>query len=267
MARKISQTGINLIIQFEGCRLTAYQDSVKVWTIGYGHTAGVTQGMHITQAEAEAFLRQDLTKFEGYVNNNVYVPVTASLNQNQFDALVSFAYNCGQENLKKLCKNRTLEQIAAAIPKYNKAGGVELTGLIRRRAAEQALYNTASDGSTNTVTQYQTAAKIVPSTNCLILQKAINHDKIAKLTEDGKCGPKTKAAINKVLLKAKLNKTTGKYVVGSTGETVRFVQMRLGIAEDGLYGAGTRTAVIAWQEEHNLTVDGIVGPATLMTMV
>lgn len=145
--RKLGQAGLNLIMQFEGCRLTAYQCAAGVWTIGYGHTAGVTPGQTITKAQAEEYLRQDCKKFDSYVNNKAYVPITEQLNQNQFDALVSFAYNCGAGNLKKLCTGRTAAQIAAAMPLYNKAAGKVMTGLVRRRAAEVELFNTAVAGS------------------------------------------------------------------------------------------------------------------------
>lgn len=149
MANKtLSQAGLRLIMQFEGCRLTAYQCSAGVWTIGYGHTAGVKKGMSITQAQAEDYLRQDCDKYAAYVNNRSYVPIVDSLNQNQFDALVSFAYNCGAGNLKKLCADRTAKQIAAALPLYNKAAGKTLNGLIRRRAAEVKLFNTPVGGNT-----------------------------------------------------------------------------------------------------------------------
>ena len=139
--RKIGQAGLALIKQYEGCRLAAYRCAVGVWTIGYGHTAGVHSGMTITQAQADAYLQQDIAKFEGYVNNPAYVPITANLNQNQFDALVSFAFNLGAGNLRKLCKGRTAAQIARTMPNYNKAAGKVLAGLKRRRAAEQALFN------------------------------------------------------------------------------------------------------------------------------
>ena len=139
--RKIGQAGLALIKQYEGCRLAAYRCAAGVWTIGYGHTAGVHSGMTITQAQADAYLQQDIAKFEGYVNNPAYVPITANLNQNQFDALVSFAFNLGVGNLRKLCKGRTAAQIARTMPNYNKAAGKVLAGLRRRRAAEQALFN------------------------------------------------------------------------------------------------------------------------------
>lgn len=139
--RKIGQAGLALIKQYEGCRLAAYRCAADVWTIGYGHTAGVHSGMMITQAQADAYLQQDIAKFEGYVNNPAYVPITKQLNQNQFDALVSFAFNLGAGNLRKLCKGRTAAQIAQAMTQYCKANGKVRAGLKRRRAAEQALFN------------------------------------------------------------------------------------------------------------------------------
>lgn len=151
--RKISQVGLDLIKQFEGCRLTAYQCSAGVWTIGYGHTAGVHRGMKITQAQADAYLKQDVAKFEKYVNNASYVPFTSKLNQNQFDALVSFVFNLGQGNLMKLCKGRTINQIPSAMQQYCKANGKTLPGLQRRRKAEAALYNKKVQSSTGTTTK------------------------------------------------------------------------------------------------------------------
>lgn len=139
--KRIGQAGLALIKQYEGCRLAAYRCAAGVWTIGYGHTAGVHSGMTITQAQADAYLQQDIAKFEGYVNNPAYVPITTNLNQNQFDALVSFAFNLGAGNLRKLCKGRTAAQIAQAMTQYCKANGKVLAGLKRRRAAEQALFN------------------------------------------------------------------------------------------------------------------------------
>lgn len=140
--RKISSAGVDLIKKFEGCRLTAYKPipTEALYTIGWG-SYGVKEGTTITQAEADALLLKDLAKFEAYVNNKTYVPLTAILTQNQFDALVSFAFNCGQGSLQTLCKGRSLKEIAESIPKYNKGGGKVLAGLVRRRAAEVALFN------------------------------------------------------------------------------------------------------------------------------
>lgn len=150
--RKIGQAGLALIKQFEGCRLTAYQCSAGVWTIGYGHTAGVHKGMKITQAQAEEYLKHDVAKFEKYVNNPSYVPFTDKLNQNQFDALVSFAFNLGQGNVKKLCTGRTMNQIPSAMQRYGKAAGKTLPGLQRRRKAEAALYNKKVESCTGATT-------------------------------------------------------------------------------------------------------------------
>ncbi len=150
--RRIGQAGLALIKQFEGCRLIAYQCSAGVWTIGYGHTAGVYKGMKITQAQADAFLKQDIAKFEKYINNPSYVPFTAQLNQNQFDALVSFAFNLGQGNVKKLCTGRTMNQIPSVMQQYCKAAGKTLPGLQRRRKAEAALYNKKVESCTGATT-------------------------------------------------------------------------------------------------------------------
>lgn len=132
---KTSNNGLTLVKQFEGCRLTAYKCPAGVWTIGYGHTAGVKQGMTITQEQADNYLKSDLVIYENHVNT-----LNRSFNQNEFDALVSFTYNCGAGSLQTLCKNRTNAQIADALLLYNKAGGKTLEGLTRRRKAERELF-------------------------------------------------------------------------------------------------------------------------------
>ena len=134
---KISQRGIDLIKKFEGCRLTAYRCPAGVWTIGYGHTLGVRSGDKITQDQADYFLREDIKKYESHVNRYLE---QYSWNQNQFDALVSFAFNLG--NITGLTKagTRSNAQIADAILLYNKAAGVTLPGLIRRRQEEHDLF-------------------------------------------------------------------------------------------------------------------------------
>ena len=132
---KTSPNGIALIKKFDGCRLTAYKCPAGVWTIGWGHTAGVKEGQKITQEQADKYLVEDLKAFEKYVIN-----LNLPLNQNQFDALVSFTYNCGPGNLKTLVRNRTLQQIADALLLYNKSAGVTLNGLVRRRKEERGLF-------------------------------------------------------------------------------------------------------------------------------
>lgn len=135
---KINDAGLNLIKSFEGCKLKAYQDAVGVWTIGWGHTSGVKAGQVITQAKADEYLKKDLAKFEKAVDKIN----TVDFNENQFSALVSFAYNCGTGNLNKLCIGRTKVEIGSKMLEYNKAKGKVLAGLTRRRRAENKLYNT-----------------------------------------------------------------------------------------------------------------------------
>ena len=153
MAMKTSSKGVSLIKSFEGCRLKAYKCPAGVWTIGYGHTAGVKEGDTITQEQADDYLRNDLAKYEKAVENynGIY-----HFNQNQFDALVSFTYNCGVGNLKNLTQSgkRTIAQISTKLPLYNKAGGVVLRGLQRRRAAEKALFDSYIKSDKTDTTKY-----------------------------------------------------------------------------------------------------------------
>lgn len=143
---RISDKGISLIKQFEGLRLTSYQDSVGVWTIGYGWTQPVDgkpirPGMTIKEETAERLLRTGLVGYESDVSKLVKVKLT----QGQFDALVSFAYNLGARALSTstlLQKLNSGDYAGAAdeFPRWNKAGGKVLLGLTRRREAERALF-------------------------------------------------------------------------------------------------------------------------------
>ena len=136
---KISENGLNLIKSFESCKLKAYKcvSTEKYYTIGWGHYgANVKADMVITQEQADSMLISDVAKYEKYVN-----ATGLELNQNQFDALVSFTYNCGNGNLKKLITNRTLPEISEALLLYNKSGGKVLAGLTRRRKAEKMLFD------------------------------------------------------------------------------------------------------------------------------
>jgi len=133
--------GIELIRHFEGCRLNAYLCPAGVWTIGYGHTADVKEGDSIDQEAAEAFLIKDLEKFEQAVTRLVEVPLT----QQQFDALVSWTFNLGAGNLaastllRKL-NNYQYAEVPEQMMRWVRAGGKVLDGLVRRRAAEAALF-------------------------------------------------------------------------------------------------------------------------------
>jgi lysozyme len=136
MARQINQRGLTLIEQFEGLRLTAYNDGVGVQTIGYGHTQGVKVGDVISQAQAEAFLREDLSEAEAAVEHQLG---EQEVTDNQFAALVSFAFNLGEGNLHQLLK-RGLEQVPQRILLFDHAGGKQMLGLTRRRKAERELF-------------------------------------------------------------------------------------------------------------------------------
>jgi len=141
-----SDKGIALIKEFEGCKLTAYQDSVGVWTIGYGWTQPVDgkpirAGMTIKQETAERLLKTGLVSYESDVSRLVKVGMT----QGQFDALVSFTYNLGARSLSTSTLLRKLNAgdytgAAAEFMSWNKAGGKVLNGLTRRREAERALF-------------------------------------------------------------------------------------------------------------------------------
>ena len=139
---KISNKGIALIKEYEGCKLKAYVCPAKVLTIGWGSTGShVKSGETITQAEADALLMKDLVRFENGVEKLVTVPMT----QGMYDALVSFSFNLGLGNLKSstlLKKVNAGDKAGAAneFKKWVKAGGVTLAGLVRRREAERKLF-------------------------------------------------------------------------------------------------------------------------------
>ena len=143
---KTGQAGIDLIKKYEGCRLTAYRCPAGVWTIGYGHTAGVKQGQRITAAQAESYLRADLEKYEKKVDKYG----SYGWNQNEFDALVSFAYNVGSIDGLTAKGTRSRAEIAEKMPAYNKAAGKVLAGLTRRRQTERQLFLKSCTGATGT---------------------------------------------------------------------------------------------------------------------
>ena len=134
-------TGKDLIKQFEGCKLKAYLCPAGVPTIGYGHTVGVSLGREITQKQADTLLDIDYAQFLRDVEALLKVPV----NENQLGALTSFAFNLGVGALKKSTLLKLLNggdpsSAAKEFDKWTKAGGVVLPGLVKRRAAERALF-------------------------------------------------------------------------------------------------------------------------------
>lgn len=143
MTWPINQEGVNLIKEYEGLHLTPYRCPAGIWTIGYGHTRTVKSGMTITKNEADKLLSDDLQIVARIVQNLVKVP----LDENQFAALVSFAFNVGIGNfenstLLKLLNRGWYDQVPAQLMRWVKSNGEVLGGLSRRRAAEARLWNT-----------------------------------------------------------------------------------------------------------------------------
>lgn len=284
---KTSQNGINLIKKFEGCKLKAYKCAAGVWTIGYGHTAGVKSTNVITEAKAKEYLKEDLAKFEKNVEkyNEKY-----KWNQNEFDALVSFAFNIGNVDQLTAGGTRSGATIAEKILLYNKANGKELAGLKKRRQAERELFltpvktyvskNKSTDGSgiIRAVQQWL-------NTTYGSYIKACETCGNAQLETDGLYGAKTKAALT-VALQVWLNaefscgiKITGrwndeterackKYVAIYQGDTSRGAQIVQAILYCNKYNpqlfaeefnADCEASLKAYQKEHNLKDDGIAG--------
>lgn len=143
--RTVSENGVALTMQFEGCDLEAYPDPgtrADPWTVGFGHTGrDVKKGMKITQAQADAWLHADLAKAAACVNANVRVPIT----QNQFDALTDFCFNVGAGNfvassLLRLLNAGNYAATATQFDRWNLAAGRILPGLVKRRIAERQLF-------------------------------------------------------------------------------------------------------------------------------
>ena len=140
---KINKEGLSIIKQCEGCRLKAYLCPSLIPTIGYGHTTGVKLGDIITQADADRYLLQDIKRFEQVVSALVKVPI----NENQFSALVSFAFNVGVSNLKSstLLKKLNLRDYKGCSNEFDRwvygSNKKPLEGLKKRRKLERELFN------------------------------------------------------------------------------------------------------------------------------
>ena len=134
---KASQTLIAALKKFEVCSLTAYQDSAGVWTIGYGHTAGVKKGDKVTRYQAEQFLKEDLQKFEAVANKCKNITT-----QGRFDAILDFIYNCGPTNFNNSTLKKYIEggrktwEIQEQFMRWVNSGGKKLGGLVTRRIWE-----------------------------------------------------------------------------------------------------------------------------------
>jgi lysozyme len=185
---KYSAAGLELTKQFEGLELKAYQDSVGVWTIGYGHTGtDVKAGLTITEDQASVLLAADVAWAVTCVNKSV----TSAINQNQFDAMVDFVFNLGcaafgGSTLLKMVNAGDFAGAAGQFGRWNKAGGKVLAGLTKRRTAEAALFQKAPT----------TAAASAPAGVSVIRAAA------AKVSEDAvEAKSAVKAAAKKVTTK------------------------------------------------------------------
>jgi lysozyme len=252
--RHINEVGLKLLTTFEGCEekfndggvdlLRSYDDSVGVWTIGYGHTGtAIVPGLTITQAEAEEFLRQDLEKFESYVEDLVQV----ELNVDQFSALVCFCYNTGPgeegfggSTLLRLLNGGDFEGAADQFTRWNKGGGKPMLGLTRRRLAERSLFRSEPWEAALT---YEGPLDIVANVDRPSLSTA------------SATGPRTLKLTDPVM----------------QGEDVQVLQkalIQLGFAvnSDGFFGPKTDAAVRQLQAQKGLEVDGLAGMTTLQSI-
>ena len=194
---KVSQNGIELLKQFEGCRLTAYKclPSEQYYTIGYGHYGSdVRIGMKITQKEAEELLKKDLERYEYQVNcyDNIY-----HWSQNEFDALLSFAYNLGSIHQLTNYGKRDRKTIAEKMLLYVNSGGVKIPGLVTRRKKEQELFLKDSTPSADPVIIAKPTLRkgMKNSKQVRILQENLNKAINAALVIDGSYGSLTKQAV------------------------------------------------------------------------
>lgn len=289
---KTSQTGIDLIKKFEGCRLKAYKCAAGVWTIGYGHTSGVKSTNVITQEKAEELLRADLEKFEKNVMkyNEKY-----KWSQNEFDALVSFAFNIGSIDKLTAGGTRSRATIAEKMLLYNNAGGKVLAGLAKRRQAERELFLKKPEVAP--VQQYVSKNKTTDGSGLIrAVQQWLNKEygKYIKKSEacgyslleiDGKNGSKTKAALT-IALQVWLNdfedislkvdgefgaktKAACKIVSTTINAYTRGAQIVQAILYcnkynpqlfDEAFNKDCENALKAYQTDHGLKEDGIAGP-------
>ncbi|MEO0397399.1 MAG: glycoside hydrolase family protein [Cyanobacteria bacterium P01_A01_bin.137] len=239
----MNQEGFKLLTTFEGLELEAYDDGGGVWTIGYGHTKGVFEGMTITQTQADQFLRDDLEIFESYVNDVVNV----SLNDDQFSALVCFCFNVGQgsagfggSTLLKLLNQSDYTGAAEQFTRWNKVNGKAWLGLTRRRLAEQALFNSQPWGPFR---NYNGPVEVFGTKPAEVFEA--KEDRVLKLSDPIMKGEDVRR-LQKALIDAG-------FFVGASGA-------------DGSFGEATDKAVRQLQAQKNLTIDGLAGSKTLQAL-
>lgn len=268
-----SDKGIDLITSFEGLVLSAYYDVARVPTIGYGHTSGVNIGDTCTKEQAYLWLKEDLKSSESKVSKYSGY----NWNQNEFDALVSFAFNIG--NIDQLTANgtRTREVIANKMIEYVNAGvHKNVEGLVRRRQTERALFLSGTYDefplATNGLERVSEVQEWLSSVyyKLTIDDIAGNETKKALVTAlqfqlnaqfnkgiaiDGIFGSKTKAACVNVRM-------------GATGEITKVLQALLkcyydeSLLVDGIFGLATNWCVCSYQDHNILAPDGVAGKET-----
>jgi GH24 family phage-related lysozyme (muramidase) len=224
-SRHINPEGFKLLTTFEGCKLIAYDDGAGVWTIGYGHTKNVHQGTSITQAQAEQLLREDLEKFESFVEDAVKV----SVNDARFSALVCFCFNVGPgknglggSTLLKLLNQDDFQGAANEFPRWNKVNGQPWLGLTRRRLAEQALF--LGQPWKPFLNYQETTLRVLKLT-----EPAMKGEDVRQLQE----------ALNRVGANIKVDGIFGV----DTDKVLRQFQQQKGLAGDGIAGAVTQKAL------------------------
>ncbi len=224
-SRHINPEGFELLTTFEGCKLIAYDDGAGVWTIGYGHTKNVHQGTSITQAQAEQLLREDLEKFESFVEDAVKV----SVNDDRFSALVCFCFNVGSgkngfggSTLLKLLNQDDFQGAANEFPRWNKVNGNAWLGLTRRRLAEQALF--LGKPWKPFLNYQETTLRVLKLT-----EPAMKGEDVRQLQE----------ALNRVGADLKVDSIFGV----DTDKVLRQFQQQKGLAVDGIAGAVTQKAL------------------------
>jgi lysozyme len=235
-AKHLNQEGFKLLTTFEGCKLNAYDDGSGVWTIGYGHTKGVSPGMSVTQTEAEDWLREDLERFESYVEDAVQV----DLNDSQFSALVCFCFNVGPgsagfggSTLLKRLNTGDYQAAANQFPVWNKVDGSPWLGLTRRRLAERSLF--LGTPWQPFLTYEGTAEEFTTEGGKTILPGTPRTLKLTLPLMEGEDVRQVQTALNKA---------------------------GFNLAADGFWGKSTEQAVRLFQQQKQLTVDGQVGAAT-----
>lgn len=195
---------IEAIKKFEGCRLEAYQDAGGTWTIGYGHTKNVKNGDVITQDQADAILAEDVLSHASRVEKyqSIY-----NFNENEYNALVSFAYNIGNIDSLTLNGTRTKQQILQHIGDFCYSKGRRLEGLAKRRYLEAQLFAMKDDSTTNSELKenptisykvgnvYELQANVIVRATPSIKGKKVGY---AGLTADGKKhDPEKNGSLNK----------------------------------------------------------------------